>query len=64
MSEPLRKEYARFYGSDNTVYEDSFLPKVNDIENFLLDRYEFILEYCDNYPFQFSQPIDDAEGGE
>jgi len=64
MSEPLRKEYARFYGSDNTVYEDTFLPRVKQIERFLLERHDFILEYCDGYLSQPSQPTDDAEGGD
>lgn len=64
MSEPFRKEYARFYGSDNAVYEDTFLPRVKQIESFLLDRHDFILEYCDDYLSRTSQPTDDAEGGD
>ena len=63
MSDPFSKEFARFYGSDNTVYEDRFLPRVKDIETFLYERHDYILNYCDKFLARSSQSVDNAEGG-
>jgi hypothetical protein len=63
MSDPLRKEYARFYGSDNTLYKDKFLSRLEAIETFLTERHDFILKYCDKYLAGSPQPLDNAEGG-
>ncbi len=50
MSEPLLKEYSRFYGSGNTVYEDRFIPVLEDIATFFNKRYTFVKNYYGQMP--------------